>query len=324
MSLKRREHRITVEPRPPGLTRREPGRAYPDRFSGDPAGLGNSLGGVPDDHEARERPNQLRVLRMLVEAHDVPDPRHGSREPIWYLRFHGDVMHHALPEERPPIDEALIEEMQLEGVISLEFGGSDGNTWKMTPTPKGRSVIAEEDRSRSAVLTDVSVVVDALKRQTTASNPLAWPAVRPVLEALNDYWRTSGYQAHGVALIPVADAINAEHVAIFAATIRELYAGDYLARGQLTGTVPDDLDRPHKFPAEVALTDKARSLLDGWPGAAPTELVDNLLAVLTAEADAEPDPTRRRRLEALASAVKEVGVSVAAEVISKALTGGML
>jgi hypothetical protein len=72
----------------------------------------------------------------------------------------------------------------------------------------------------------------------------------------------------------------------------------------------------------VALTDKAHSILDGWPGAAPSELAENLLAVLTATAAAEPDPVRKGRLEAFVGAVRDVGVSVTSEVLSKVIMGG--
>jgi hypothetical protein len=77
------------------------------------------------------------------------------------------------------------------------------------------------------------------------------------------------------------------------------------------------------MPAELQLTDRARSILDGWPGAPPEELVENLLAVLAHEAQQEQDPVRKSRLEKVGATVKELGVSTASEVIAKVLTGGM-
>jgi hypothetical protein len=78
-----------------------------------------------------------------------------------------------------------------------------------------------------------------------------------------------------------------------------------------------------EVPGEVTITEKARTVLDGWPGAAPEELVENLLAVLAVAAADEQDPARKRRLESLASTIKEIGVSVTSDVIAKVLTGGM-
>jgi hypothetical protein len=93
----------------------------------------------------------------------------------------------------------------------------------------------------------------------------------------------------------------------------------------LTGTATPircaDLRRAalHLIPYEAC----REAVLDGWPGAAPAELVENLLAVLIEQAQGEADVTRKRRLERLIEAVKELGVSTASEVISKVITGGM-
>jgi hypothetical protein len=268
-------------------------------------------------------PNELEALRFFIDAHDQPDPRTGAREPIWYLRFHGDLMHHALPDERPSIDEALIEEMQAKGLISVEHGGRDGNTWKITPTTFGRHVAAEDERMRADPAADTTALVAALERQANASSALAWPAVRPILSALNGYWRESGFPAEGVSLMPIAAALSDEYVPLFTATIRSLVSGAYLEAGHLVSTITDESGRKAQIPAEVAFTEKAHAVLDGWPGAAPSELVENLLAVLAAEAANEPDPTRRRRIEGFAAAVKDVGVTVAGDVIAKVITGGV-
>jgi hypothetical protein len=72
------------------------------------------------------------------------------------------------------------------------------------------------------------------------------------------------------------------------------------------------------------VTEKAHAILDGWPGAAPEEVVQNLLAVIAVAAAGEPDPTRKGRLEKLGAAIGEVGVSITSEVIAKVLTGGVM
>lgn len=78
-----------------------------------------------------------------------------------------------------------------------------------------------------------------------------------------------------------------------------------------------------QLPGEVVLTDKAYEILDGWPGAAPEELVENLLAVIASTAASEPDPSRKRRLETLGATIRETGVAITSEVIAKVLLGGM-
>lgn len=77
------------------------------------------------------------------------------------------------------------------------------------------------------------------------------------------------------------------------------------------------------MPAEVAFGDRAHSVLDGWPGVSPDELVENLLAVVAATAASESDPTRKRRLEGLAETVRELRVATAGDVLARAFTGGL-
>jgi thioredoxin-like negative regulator of GroEL len=75
-------------------------------------------------------------------------------------------------------------------------------------------------------------------------------------------------------------------------------------------------------PAEVAFTNRVHQALDGWPGAKPDELVENLLAVLAASARSEPDPAKKRKLERVTETIKELGISTASDVIAKVLLGG--
>ena len=128
---------------------------------------------------------------------------------------------------------------------------------------------------------------------------------------------------YGVSLTPIAKSLPDDAGPLFAATMRQLTGSGYLAAGALGGSIIADDGRTSRFPSEVAFTDKAHAILDGWPGAAPRELVDNLLAVLAQTAAEEQDPARRRRLEALAAAVKDVGVSVASQVMAKVITGAI-
>jgi hypothetical protein len=238
-----------------------------------------------------------------------------------YLPFRGGLIHHALDGDSLVVDDALIEELRDNDLIGIDYGA---NSWKITPTSQGRRVVEEGERSRGGEpAADVASLRAVFDAQAEAPNPLAWPAVRPVLEALRTYWQESGYPAHGISLLPIADKMADSAAPVFAATIRALVAGGYLERGWLGGTIVGDDGRRSDFPGEVALTDRAHAVLDGWPGASPTELVENLLAVLVRSAAEEGDPTRRKRLETLAAAIKEVGVSVTSEVIAKVVAGGV-
>jgi hypothetical protein len=270
-------------------------------------------------------PNELDVLSIFVAAHAKPDPRTGHRVPIWYHRSFGGggLVHHGFDREPPPeIDEALLEEMSGHGLITIDYRE---HNWNLTPTPYGRQVVEERDRVQNQTpLADERPLVDAVSAQAAADNPLSWPAVRPVLLALRIYWQKSGFSPHGIALAPLAGALPDEQAPMFAATIRSLLKGEYLESVGSLGTVLGTDDGSQiQLPGEVAITEKAHSILDGWPGAAPEELVENLLAVLVASAANETDPARKRRLETLASTIREVGVSITSEVIAKVLTGSL-
>ncbi len=212
--------------------------------------------------------------------------------------------------------------MHTKGFITIDYLE---HSWKITPTHFGRTVVQEGDRAASReLIADIDPLVDALSLQLRTENPLAWPAVRPVLLALRDYWQAGGFPQDGVQLLAIYEALPDEHGPLFVTTIRALQDGGYLAEaGVLGGVATDHLGRRSHLAAEVTITEKARTVIDGWPGAAPEELVENLLAVLSAAAADEPDPGRKRRLETLAEAIKEVGVSVTSEVIAKVITGGM-
>jgi hypothetical protein len=274
-----------------------------------------------DDENDQEHPDELAVLRMIVEAHAQPDPNSGTREPIYYIEHFNKVSHHAISGEQPYVDDALVHELHVKNLISINYSGP--NTQQLTPTQFGRETIERLNRVSADATADVAQVVQAFHRQAAQANPMAWPAIRPVLEALRDYWQASGYPAHGIGFAPIVQALPDEAANVFGATLRALSEGGYLSTGALRlGATLDDGTTVH-FPLEAELTEKARSVLDGWPGATPTELVENLLAVLAFAAENEPDPERRGRLERFLSAAGEVGVSVGSEVMAKVITGGM-
>ncbi len=267
-------------------------------------------------------PDPLVVLRALVEAHAQAHPRTGAREPILYSRAIGgsSLNHHALDEPPPKVDDALLEEMQLQGMIDIDYLQ---HSWNLVPTALGRRIIQEQDRiSSEEPVADVTPLVTATAAQAEAGNKFAWPAVRPVLAALRRYWEEAGFSEHGVQVLPLIDALPDEQHVLFAATLRELVAGEYLvATSTLGASLSNDLGQSFSVPTEVAVTERAHTVLDGWPGAGPEELVENLLAVLLTAAATETDPARKGRLERLIETIREVGVATAGEVLSKVLLG---
>ncbi len=264
-------------------------------------------------------PDLLPVLRAFVEAHAQPHPNTGDREPIDYLMHLGGstLVHHGLNDPPPKVDKALIEELHLSGLVDIDYRE---HHMRITPTPEGRRLIAAQDRAESRQpAADVRAVVEALTQQAQSDNKLAWPAVRPVLLALRRYWEEAGFPQHGVQLRPLLEDLPDGLVGSFATTIRTLDEGDYLHSTSGIGVVANGFD----FPAEIVFTARAHSVLDGWPGAAPDELFNNLLAVLAEAVSREEDPERRRRLERLAGTVRDVGVATAGEVLAKVLGGAV-
>jgi hypothetical protein len=257
----------------------------------------------------------LATLRSFVKAHAQPHPSTKGREPIFYFHHSGGgtLAHHALPDPPPHVDDALLEEMHDEGLLDIEYG--QGN-WKLTPTPAGREVIQQQDRiAGRARVANIAPLIEALSAQADSDNKLTWPVVRPILATIRGFWEAGGYSSHGLPLRTVFDALPDEHHEMFATTVRSLIEGDYL-RGT-PGLVALDL------PAEVVITKRAHVLLDGWPGAEPSELGENLLAVLAAAIATETDPDRRGRLQRWADTARDVGVSAAGELLARTLAGGL-
>jgi hypothetical protein len=188
------------------------------------------------------------------------------------------LAHHALKEPPAGVDDALLEEMHVKGLISIDYGQ---HNWNITPTEFGRNVVDEDRRINSVeLLADPTELVDALSRQAQAANPIAWPAVRPVLAAFRTYWQNSGFSPHGIPLPALLNALPAGFGPVFAATVRALVNGGYLEpTGVLGGKVTDDDGRVTEIPGEVMITEKAHKILDGWPGAAPDPTMGQLLVL---------------------------------------------
>jgi hypothetical protein len=259
-----------------------------------------------------DEPDQMTVLRLLVKAHAQPTEGSIVRSPIYYNpgSRSSTLQHHALPDP-PPVDDHMLEELSDTGAIDIDYGG---NLWKLTPTRLGREMVEQLERIEGRVLgLDVAPLVEAISAQADSDNKLAWPVVRPVLASLRGLWEEGGFSPNGVQLPHVADELPDDQRQLFAATVRELIDSEYLqARPGLA---------INGLPAEVVMTDRTRVYLDAWPGAEPSELAENFLAVLTAAIAAETDPERKGRLERFAGAVRELGVAVTADVLAQLMLG---
>lgn len=257
--------------------------------------------------------DDLNLLRTIVRAFEEVLPKRGVREPLDYFRgWQGGGLRHFSLEEPVAIDETVLEELHDRGFISIEYLQRNQ---RITPTPEGRALVAHmamvEDREPLASITELTAAVEA---QAASENRMAWPAVRPVLLAIRHYWEAGGFPPQGFSIVPLIEAVEEGHRHQFRATIRQLIAGDYLEN--LTVVDADDL------PAVVGIGPKAFTVLDGWPGASGQELAENLVAVLTERARVEEDPKRKRRLEAARDNIREIGVQVTSDVLSRVLLGG--
>jgi hypothetical protein len=108
-----------------------------------------------------------------------------------YVKFAGGsgLKHHALADP-PAVDDALLEELSSQGYLDIDYRE---HNWNLTPTASARTLVEQHQRVLSLEpLADVDPVVDAVATQAGASNKLAWPAIRPVLSALRQYWEAGG------------------------------------------------------------------------------------------------------------------------------------
>ena len=257
---------------------------------------------------------ELELLTALVRAHEEPLPATKHREPITVFHVGGrNVMqHHAFGATgAPEADDTLLEDLHTQGLISIEY---HDHTWLLTPTKLGRSIVAEIERAhQEEPKADVDALISALEGQRASDNKLAWAAVRPVLEALRRYWENAGFPIDGIGMMPLLASIPDGTEGQFQATIRSLLKSGYLSPAA-------DIEI-HGMPAFVSITEQTHAVLDGWPGTTSQEVVENLLAVLAERAAQEPDSEKRRRLERVGSALRELGVSTASEVLAKVLMG---
>jgi hypothetical protein len=258
--------------------------------------------------------DDITLLCALVRAHEQRHRRTGAREAIIFFRAAGGSMlqHFAFEGEPPPVDETALEDLRDRGLVDIDYLQ---RSWRITPSLEGRTLVRQFELAQAEKsIADTTTLVDALKEQREADNRLAWPAVRPVLVALRQYWEQGGFPADGFGTLPLLLAAPDGTEGMFSATVRTLVAAGYLE--ERSAIAFNDL------PAIVSITERTFTVVDGWPGASAEELLENLVAVLAERAAAEEDPERRKRFERVGETIRELGVSTASEVLAKVLMGG--
>jgi hypothetical protein len=276
----------------------------------DPSALGPIVAGVSELNPDRT----LALVTKFVDAFEVRHPSTGSREPIVFFQYMGgeNLQHHAwASEDTPVVDAAEINELIYAGMLDADY---HTGTMSLTPSAQARELVAVYKRAFDpAPLADTTAYVAATSQQRRASNPLSWSYVRPILQALRDYWGAAGYSAEGVYLLPLISAVDAENAGLARATIAALLRG-----GFLESTTPLTFN---DVPAAVELAERAFEALDGWPAQDPALLFENLLAVLEAAAGDEQDEEKRRRLVVLRDTAKDLGVATVSGVLTKLVLG---
>lgn len=182
-----------------------------------------------DDTDKRDLADldHLTLLRALVEAHAVfyGDPPE-RRSIMWFRAAGREVLQHPALADLPPHDAALIEELHGQGLIDVEY---HERSRSIVPTPAGRRVVEVYDRTQTdEPIADTTAFISVVAAQAQAANKLAWPAVRPVLVALRDYWMDGGFSVDGIQMRALLLALPTEQHGLFVATTRALVAGGYL------------------------------------------------------------------------------------------------
>lgn len=112
-------------------------------------------------------------------------------------------------------------------LISIDYTGT--SSMAITPTPQGRSTVETYKRIQGSEPSgNTDPLLSALTAQAAAVNKLAWPAVRPVLSALRDYWMDGGFSIHGIQMPALLLICPPELRDLFTATVRALVSSGYL------------------------------------------------------------------------------------------------
>ncbi len=126
---------------------------------------------------------------------------------------------------------------------------------RITPTPKGRLAVEQYEHSQvTDAVADVGPFLHAVRAQAETEDKLNWAGVRLVCRR---FGVTGSPRAspRGIMLGPLLAAVPDDKEALVMATIRALIESGYLTATGVLGL--------NGLPAELGLTDRARTVLDG-------------------------------------------------------------
>lgn len=218
----------------------------------------------------------------------------------------GTTMQHAGVEGRESVDYGDIEELGTLGLIAVSPGNS-AMSGRLRPTAEGIHYVDEARRLEGIARAD-----KAISSGSTGSR-IAWDVTLPVLEAVVEVY---GHAEAGEDVSQMQVNQRLERDDGDSATSR---AFEVLERsGYLQGTASIEA---LPGPLTVVPTERALQLVEGWPADGEVALA-RLIAALQTQIDSTNDEDEKGKIRRVIDAVQGVGENVAAEVLTKVITGG--
>lgn len=218
----------------------------------------------------------------------------------------GTMMQQVGVKGRESVDHGDIEELWNLGLIDMTPGRT-AMSGRLRPTAGGIHHVEEARRLESIARAD-----NAISSGSGASR-IAWDATLPVLQAVVDLYDQAD-AGEDVSQMDVNQRLERRDGDSDTSRAFELLArSDYVVGIDSIENVPG--------PLTVAPTEKALKLLAGWPADGEVAL-ERLIAALQAQIEATSDEEEKGKLRRVLDAVQGVGENVAAEVLTKVMTGG--
>lgn len=239
-------------------------------------------------------PRLAEILEGIVDQYAAPSP--DDRYPLLHTTSSAGGRIHGWAAHLPRVQRHDLDDLQSYDLIDIDYGGSDGNTYQVRPTGRGRKAIYAARREQ---------------RRDERAEPvdLSWPAVRPVLHAATDLWAEAG--ASGAEFMPlglIADRLGREPDSLqLIRAVEHLGIDDWL-----DVDYNDESDEPFLRPTQRAVT-----ATRAWPGGDSEVAAERLLAVLDDIAANAPDEGKRKWAARLRDTAMEVTSKTLAEVASK-------
>jgi hypothetical protein len=245
--------------------------------------------------------DQQALLGQIVDAYAT------VKEEFYYSTASGGTtIQQPSVDGESYIDYPDLEQLGVLGFISMSPQAGVAMTGSAYPTGDGIHHIDEARRLERIARADGAAQPDSSPSRIT------WDLVLPVLQAVVDlYGRAEA--GEDVPEAQVRQRLEEQgHQSDVSRALEALERGGYLeAAGgidQISGSVI------------VAPTERALQLLAGWP-ADGAMAVERLIGALQAQIDETADEEEKGKLKRVLDAVQGVGESVAAEVLTKVLTG---